>query len=58
MGDKQRYLKGKKEYREMCEGKKKEENERWEREVEEARVEEDQVWGIVNRKRKRWKGIN
>jgi len=56
-GDKQRYLNGKKEYREICEEKKREENERWEREVEEARVEE-QVWGIVNRERKRWKGIN
>jgi len=56
-GDKQQYLNGKKEYREICEEKKRDENERWEREVEEARVE-GQVWGIVNRERKRWKGIN
>jgi len=35
----------------------KEENERWEREVEKARVE-GQVWGIVNMERKRWNGIN
>jgi len=48
-------LKGKKEYREMCKRKKKEE--RWEREMEKAIVE-GQVWGIVNRERKRWKGIN
>jgi len=38
-GDKQRYPNEKKEYKEIYEGKKREENERWEREVEEARVE-------------------
>jgi len=39
----------------MCERKKRKENDRWER--KEARLE-GQVWGIVNRERKRWKGIN
>ncbi|KYN27434.1 hypothetical protein ALC57_03143 [Trachymyrmex cornetzi] len=36
---------------------KKNENERWERKVEGAKNER-QVWEIVNKKRKKWKGIN
>jgi len=40
----------KKEYRELCERKKREENERWEEIVKRARTE-GQVWEIVNRER-------
>ncbi|KYN12238.1 hypothetical protein ALC57_15590, partial [Trachymyrmex cornetzi] len=47
----------KREYKELCGNKKKEENERWERKVEGAK-NEGQVWEIVNRERKKWKGIN
>ncbi|KYN27547.1 hypothetical protein ALC57_03066 [Trachymyrmex cornetzi] len=42
---------------ELCGNKKKEENERWERKVEGAK-NEGQVWEIVNRERKKWKGVN
>jgi len=41
----------------LCEEKKKEENERWEREVEGVK-RESQGWGIVNKERKKWKRIN
>ncbi|KYN22347.1 hypothetical protein ALC57_05252 [Trachymyrmex cornetzi] len=51
------YRKEKKEYKELCEAKKKEENDKWERKVEGARSER-QVWEIVNGERKRSKGIN
>lgn len=51
------YRREKKEYKELCDRKKREENERWEREAEEARTE-GQIWAIVNRERKKWKGIN
>ncbi|XP_018360405.1 PREDICTED: uncharacterized protein LOC108759461 [Trachymyrmex cornetzi] len=51
------YRKEKREYKELCETKKREENERWERKVEGAR-NESQVWEIVNGERKRRKGIN
>jgi len=40
----------------MCEGKKREENERWKKEMEEISAE-DQVWGIVNRKKRDGKGV-
>lgn len=40
-----------------CEGKKREEVERWEREIKEVRTEA-QAWKIVNRERKRRKRIN
>ncbi|XP_011688391.1 PREDICTED: uncharacterized protein LOC105450305 [Wasmannia auropunctata] len=53
----QTYKREKKEYKELCERKKEEENGRWERKAEEARTE-GQVWEIVNRERKKWKGIN
>ncbi|XP_076291061.1 uncharacterized protein LOC143214209 [Lasioglossum baleicum] len=39
-------------YRLMCEGKKKEEREKWERELEGVKTER-QVWNIVNRERKK-----
>ncbi|KYN24369.1 hypothetical protein ALC57_04031, partial [Trachymyrmex cornetzi] len=51
------YRKEKNKYKELCEAKKKEDNERWERKVEGAK-EEKQVWDIVNGERKRWRGIN
>lgn len=40
----------KKGYKKLCEAKKKEENERWEKEVE--RTKNEEVWEIINRK---WK---
>jgi len=43
-GDRWEHQKGKREYKELCEEKKKKENERWEREVEEVKWE-SQVWG-------------
>jgi len=55
--NRQEYQRERREYREICEEKKKEENLRWEREVEGVR-REGQVWGIVNKERKKWKGIN
>lgn len=54
---------GEKKYKErrgnykMCERKKQEKNERWESKAEEAR-RESELWEIVNRERKRGKGIN
>ncbi|KYN22002.1 hypothetical protein ALC57_05614 [Trachymyrmex cornetzi] len=51
------YRKEKKEYKELYEAKKKEDNKRWERKVEGAK-EEKQVWEIVNGERKRWIGMN
>ncbi|XP_039312991.1 uncharacterized protein LOC120359478 [Solenopsis invicta] len=53
----QEYRKERREYKEICEKKKREENRRWEREAEEARSV-GQVWRIVNRERKKWKGID
>lgn len=47
----------KREYKELCERRKKEENEKWEKQVKEAR-RECEVWRIVNRKRKEWKRVN
>lgn len=41
----------------MCDRKKKEENERWERMVKEMRSE-GQIWGVINRERRRKKEIN
>jgi len=55
--EEQGYKEEKKVYKEICEKKKREENEKWEKEAEEARTEV-QVWNIVNRERKKWKGIN
>lgn len=43
--------KRKREYRVLCEKKKKEENDRWEKRAAEAR-RENEVWEIVNKKRK------
>jgi len=52
-----RYKKERKEYRELCERKRKEENERWEKEIEEIRSEE-MIWKVVNKERKRRTRIN
>ena len=46
----------KKEYALLCEGKKRKEMEKWEKEVEEVRTE-GQVWKIVNRDRRRRKRV-
>lgn len=56
-GEEGEYKRAKKKYRELCERKKREENERWEKVVEVAK-QEGQVWEVVNRERKKWKRIN
>lgn len=50
------YREKKRKYRELCERKKKEGNDRWEREAEQMRRERD-VWKIVNRDRRRRKRV-
>ena len=45
------------EYRKLCDEKKKEENDRWERKAAEVK-RETEVWEIVNGERKGRKGIN
>lgn len=52
-----RYKEEKRRYRRTCEGKKKEEAKRWEMEVKGIRTE-GQAWEIINRGRKRRKGLN
>lgn len=44
----------KREYKKLCEEKKRRESERWEREIEGMRTER-QVWGVVGRERRRRK---
>jgi len=56
-GKGEEYRKKKQDYKELCERKKKEENERWEKQVEEVKREGD-VWEIVNKERKRKREIN
>jgi len=56
-GGGQEYRREKRKYKELCDRKKQEENRNWEREAEEASTER-QVWGLINRKRKKWNGIN
>lgn len=51
------YRREKKEYKELCNRKKAEENERWEREVEKAETD-GQIWQVVNKERKKRRGIN
>jgi len=53
-GDEQgtRYRKERKEYRELCERKRKEENKRWEREIQEIRSEE-MVWKVVRQRKEK-----
>lgn len=50
------YKKDKKEYLKLCEKKKKEERERWERKVKKRR--ENEVWKIVNKERRKRKKTN
>jgi len=54
VGEEEKYRKGKRKYREMCNRKKREENLRWESEVEKASGESE-VWKIVNRERRKRK---
>ncbi|XP_043271213.1 golgin subfamily A member 6-like protein 1 [Venturia canescens] len=55
--EEERYRQEKRKFRRMCEEKKKKERERWEREIEGIRTE-GQVWEVVNRGRKKRKGVN
>lgn len=55
--DGERYRMAKRKYKKLCDRKKREENERWEKPVTKARREED-VWEVVNRQRKRRKEMN
>lgn len=56
-GNSEEYKRVKREYKALCERKKKEENDRWEKQVVEAR-RENEVWEIINRERKKRKEIN
>jgi len=51
------YRKGKREYTKLCERKKREESERWEKKIKGTRREKD-VWEIVNRERGGRKRVN
>jgi len=51
------YRKIRREYRELCDKKKKEKNKKWEKIVMEVR-RENEVWGLINRERKRRSRIN
>lgn len=51
-GGGQEYKREKREYRKICGKKKQKDNEKWEREAEEA-VTEGQVWKVINRKREK-----
>ncbi|XP_018364055.1 PREDICTED: uncharacterized protein LOC108761816 [Trachymyrmex cornetzi] len=55
-GDRTRYKELKREYGKLCEGKEKEENDRWIEIAKGARTEV-KVWEVVNRERKKKKGI-
>jgi len=55
-GKKEEFRRERKEYK-MCERRKKEGNERWERRAEEA-TRESEVWEIINNERKRRRRIN
>ncbi|XP_011685491.1 PREDICTED: uncharacterized protein LOC105448540 [Wasmannia auropunctata] len=57
VGEGREYRREKREYKELCELKKWEENERWEKKVKEAKTE-GQVWRIVGGERKRKTRIN
>lgn len=56
-GGGQEYRKEKREYNKICEKKRQEENEKWEREAQEARTE-GQVWRVINRERRKRRRIN
>lgn len=55
--DGMKYKKTRQEYRELCDRKKKEENEKWKRRVAEARREKE-IWEIANREKKRKKKLS
>ncbi|XP_077255453.1 uncharacterized protein LOC143893678 [Temnothorax americanus] len=55
-GEASAYKESRKEFKEICKRKKEEENQRWERKVEGARREAE-VWEIVNRERRKRRGI-
>lgn len=55
-GQEKVYRKGKREYKELCEWKRREETEEWRR-AEEAKTE-GQVWKIINSEKKRRKRVN
>lgn len=55
-GERNGYIVLKKEYRRLCEEKKKKERESWEREIEEMKTE-GQMWKVINRERKRRNGV-
>lgn len=56
-GEGERYRTEKKEYKELCEKKKKKEEKRLMREIGEARTE-GKVWEITTRERRKRKGVN
>jgi len=51
------YKRRKQEYKELCERKKKEENDRWERRAKDAK-RESEIWEIINSERKKKSGIH
>lgn len=53
-GERYAYWDMRKEYRRMYDEKKKRENERWEREIEEVKTKR-QVWEVVGRRRRKRK---
>jgi len=56
-GKKETYKEKKREYKELCERKRREENERFEREAEKAGHERE-VWRVINRERKYRERVN
>ncbi|XP_011884026.1 PREDICTED: golgin subfamily A member 6-like protein 22, partial [Vollenhovia emeryi] len=56
-GERQKYRRKRKEYKELCERKKEEENKKLEKEAEKVHTEE-MVWRVVNKERKKRKKIN
>ena len=56
-GDGKVYIERKRAYGKLCEKKRKKEVERWERELEGVRTEE-QVWKVVNRERGKKRRVN
>lgn len=56
-GEENRYREEKRMYRRVCEEKKKKEMERWVEEMKEVKSKK-QVWKVVNRERKKKRGVN
>lgn len=56
-GEESEFRNKKKEYRKMCEEKKKERNERWKRKITRV-MKESEVWEIINRERGRRKRVS